>query len=82
ARRGWSRTVAVRAPGARAAVVRAGGACSGRTARARVSRRVAGEAFYWAPGHAPEALEDCEYVDLSPRKEFEEVIGHVKSNLG
>jgi hypothetical protein len=25
---------------------------------------VAGEAFYWAPGHAPEALEDSEYVDF------------------
>jgi hypothetical protein len=42
----------------------------------------AGEAFYWAPGHVPEALEDCEYVDFSPRKEFEEVIGHIKENLG
>ncbi|WP_149823556.1 hypothetical protein [Streptomyces tailanensis] len=41
-----------------------------------------GEAFYWPPGHAPEALEDCEYVDFSPRKEFEQVISHVKSNLG
>src|ERR671923_2419661 len=26
----------------------------------------AGEAFYWAPGHAPEALEDTEYIDVSP----------------
>jgi hypothetical protein len=24
----------------------------------------AGEAFYWAPGHPPEALEDSEYVDF------------------
>jgi hypothetical protein len=24
----------------------------------------AGQAFYWAPGHAPEALEDCEYIDF------------------
>ena len=22
--------------------------------------------FYWGPGHAPAALEDCEYVDISP----------------
>ncbi|MFI1352564.1 hypothetical protein ACH4TV_03070 [Streptomyces sp. NPDC020898] len=42
----------------------------------------AGQAFYWAPGHAPEALEDCEYIDFSPTKEFNEVIGHVKSQLG
>jgi hypothetical protein len=26
----------------------------------------AGEAFYWAPGHVPIALEDCESVDFSP----------------
>jgi len=38
----------------------------------------AGEAFYWAPGHAPEALEDSEYVDVSPTNELEEVIAHVK----
>jgi quercetin dioxygenase-like cupin family protein len=38
----------------------------------------AGDAFYWAPGHAPEALEDSEYVDISPTDELEEVIAHVK----
>lgn len=42
----------------------------------------AGQAFYWAPGHAPEALEDCEYMDFSPTKEFNEVIDHVKSQMG
>ncbi|MEU8983631.1 hypothetical protein [Streptomyces sp. NPDC048309] len=42
----------------------------------------AGQAFYWAPGHAPEAVEDCEYVDFSPSKEFSEVIHHVKSHMG
>jgi hypothetical protein len=26
----------------------------------------AGEAFYWAPGHVPVALEDCECVDFGP----------------
>jgi hypothetical protein len=39
----------------------------------------AGQAVYWAPGHAPEALEDCDYVDFSPTRELEEVIDHVKS---
>jgi hypothetical protein len=39
----------------------------------------AGEAFYWAPGHAPEALEDSEYVDFSPTDEFNHVIEHIKS---
>ena len=40
---------------------------------------VAGEAFYWAPGHAPEALEDSEYVDFSPTEEFAPVIDHITS---
>lgn len=40
-----------------------------------------GQAFYWAPGHSPEALEDCEYVDFSPTKEFDRVVGHVTSQL-
>ncbi|GAA0458999.1 hypothetical protein ACFQ2B_22290 [Streptomyces stramineus] len=42
----------------------------------------AGQAFHWPPGHAPEALEDCEFLDFSPSKEFAEVIDHVKSQMG
>jgi hypothetical protein len=38
----------------------------------------AGQAFYWAPGHAPEALEDVEYVDFSPTQELNTVLEHVK----
>jgi len=38
----------------------------------------AGRPFYWAPGHAPEALEDSEYVDFSPTEAFNEVIAHIK----
>jgi hypothetical protein len=38
----------------------------------------AGRPFYWAPGHAPEALEDSEYVDFSPTEAMNEVINHVK----
>jgi hypothetical protein len=37
----------------------------------------AGQAFYWAPGHAPEILEDTEYVDFSPTEEFDVVIQHI-----
>ena len=37
----------------------------------------AGDAFYWGPGHAPEALEDCEYVDFSPTAEFDPVLDHL-----
>ena len=38
----------------------------------------AGEAFYWAPGHAPEAVEDCEYIDVSPSAEFSRVVRHIQ----
>jgi len=37
----------------------------------------AGEAFYWAPGHAPFALTDCSYVDFSPKDEFHAVVKHI-----
>jgi hypothetical protein len=39
----------------------------------------AGQAFYWAPGHAPEALEDTEYVDFSPTEEIDHVVEHITS---
>jgi hypothetical protein len=39
----------------------------------------AGQVFYWAPGHAPEALEDSEYVDFSPTRQFTPVIEHIKA---
>ncbi|MCZ4123890.1 hypothetical protein [Streptomyces sp. H39-S7] len=42
----------------------------------------AGQAFYWAPGHAPEALDDCEYIDFSPTKEFTVVLDHIKAQGG
>jgi len=37
----------------------------------------AGQAFYWAPGHSPVALEDTEYVDFSPTRELAPVLAHV-----
>lgn len=42
----------------------------------------AGQAVYWAPGHVPVALEDSEYVDFSPTKEFTEVVEHIKAAGG
>ncbi|MFJ7064756.1 hypothetical protein [Streptomyces sp. NPDC101115] len=39
----------------------------------------AGQAYYWSPGHAPEALEDSDLVEYSPTAEFNEVIDHVKA---
>jgi hypothetical protein len=38
----------------------------------------AGDAFYWAAGHVPVALEDCSYVDFSPTEEFAAVIRHIE----
>ena len=38
----------------------------------------AGQAFYGAPGHAPEALEDSEYLDFSPTDQFNHVIDHIR----
>ena len=38
----------------------------------------AGQAFYWAPGHAPQALEDCEYVDVSPSEDLAHVVRHLQ----
>ena len=56
---------------------RAACGCGRRTADGDREYR-AGEAFYWAPGHAPEALEDCEYVDFSPTRELSKVVEHIQ----
>ena len=37
----------------------------------------AGQAFYWAPGHAPVALEDGAYVAFSPTAEVDAVLAHI-----
>jgi hypothetical protein len=37
----------------------------------------AGQVFSWPSGHAPEALEDCEFIDFSPTAEFEPVLEHL-----
>ncbi|CCK29932.1 hypothetical protein BN159_5553 [Streptomyces davaonensis JCM 4913] len=42
----------------------------------------AGQAYYWAPGHVPLALEDCEFVEFSPTEDFDKVIAHVKAQAG
>jgi hypothetical protein len=42
----------------------------------------AGQAYYWAPGHVPLALEDCEFVEFSPTEDFKKVIDHVTSQAG
>ena len=37
----------------------------------------AGQAFYWPPGHAPEALEDSEFLEISPTAELRVLQEHV-----
>ena len=37
----------------------------------------AGDAFYWAAGHAPEAITDCEYIDFSPTEALKPVLDHI-----
>ncbi len=37
----------------------------------------AGQAFYWPPGHAPEALEDTDFLEISPTRDLEAMHAHV-----
>jgi hypothetical protein len=37
----------------------------------------AGQAYYWAPGHAPEALEDSEFLEISPTEGVNALYAHV-----
>lgn len=41
----------------------------------------AGQAPYWSPGHAPNALEDSKYVEFSPTSGLNELIDHIKPQL-
>jgi hypothetical protein len=40
----------------------------------------AGDVAYWPPGHAPEALEDSEYIEFSPTDEFRSALDHVRGD--
>jgi hypothetical protein len=40
----------------------------------------AGQAFYMPPGHAPEALEECELIQFSPSEQLREVIEVITRN--
>jgi hypothetical protein len=41
------------------------------------SEVVAGQAFYWPPGHAPEALDDAEFLEISPTRELQVLYEHL-----
>lgn len=38
---------------------------------------VAGQAFFWPPGHAPEALEETEFLEISPTDELQALYTHL-----
>jgi hypothetical protein len=40
----------------------------------------AGQAFYMAPGHVPEALEDCELIQFSPTDQMNDTIAVMSRN--
>ncbi len=40
----------------------------------------AGQAFYMAPGHVPEALEDCELIQFSPVDQMRDTIAVMSRN--
>jgi hypothetical protein len=44
------------------------------------SELVAGQAFYWPPGHAPEALEDAEFLEISPTQELHALYDHLAAS--
>ena len=37
----------------------------------------AGQAFYWPPGHAPEALTDTAFLEISPTVELAKLYAHL-----
>ena len=37
----------------------------------------AGQAFYWPPGHAPEALEDTDFLEISPTGDLRTLYAHL-----
>jgi hypothetical protein len=43
---------------------------------------VAGQAFYWPPGHAPEALDDAEFLEISPTRELQVLYEHLAAIRG
>jgi hypothetical protein len=36
-----------------------------------------GQAFYWPPGHAPEALDDSEFLEISPTRQLRALYEHL-----
>jgi hypothetical protein len=43
---------------------------------------VAGEVYYWAPGHNLEAVTDAEYLEISRAEEYDVLMTHCRNVLG
>ena len=43
---------------------------------------VAGEVYYWAPGHNLEAVTDAEYVEISRSDEYDVLMAHCHKMMG
>ncbi len=43
---------------------------------------VAGDTYYWAPGHNLEALEDAHYLEISPSDQYDTLMAHCKKVMG
>jgi hypothetical protein len=41
-----------------------------------------GEAYYWPPGHNLEAVTDCEYLEISPARDYDVLMEHVARAAG
>jgi hypothetical protein len=37
----------------------------------------AGEAYHWPPGHNLEAVTDCEYLEITPARDYDALMEHV-----
>ena len=48
----------------------------------KVSAEECGDAFYWAAGHAPEAITDCEYARLLSTESIKPVLEHITGGGG
>lgn len=36
-----------------------------------------GDVFYWEPGHAPEAVEDTNYIEMSRSEDYDALMNHL-----
>ncbi len=47
----------------------------------REERLTAGDVFYMPPGHTASVTKDLKFIDFSPEKELDEVLGHIAKKM-